>query len=179
MTPEEWRTGMQNEADSVQDAEWSHDTRCHLRRRAWLSGTAITLGFTAAMLVLAILLNAALFGVLPGTNATLNGALWNQFNIGWLFVAGLGYLMSRRGFTPLQATAGLLTAMILGSVVARLVTLDVRVSFPEGMNGTFDLLPAPTSVSSGSLLLPVAANIAALGLGFLLARATSGRREPA
>ncbi|AWT35649.1 hypothetical protein GCM10008956_06600 [Deinococcus arenae] len=179
MTPEEWNVGIRNEADSVQDTHWSQDTRRHLRRRAWLTATAITLGFTATMLVLAILLNAALFGVLPGTNATLNGALWNQFSIGWLFVAGLGSLMSRRGFTPLQATAGLLTAMILGSVVARLVTLDVHVSFPEGMNGTFDLLPGPTSVSIGSLLIPVAANIAALGVGFLLARATSGRRQPA
>lgn len=41
MTQDDWNTGMQNEADSVQDAEWSCDTRRHLRHRQ-LARTALT-----------------------------------------------------------------------------------------------------------------------------------------
>lgn len=170
---------MRNEADSIQDTEWSRDTRRHLRRRAWLSATAITLGFTVAMTALAILINAVVFGLLPGTKATLNGALWSQFNLGWLFVAGLGYLMTRRGFTALQALAGLLTALLLGSVVARLIALDVQVTFPEGLSGTFDLLPASEGVSPSALLLPLSANIVALSIGVALARIRAVRQRKA
>ena len=64
MTHDDWQTGIQNEADSVQDTDWSRDTRRHLRRRAWLTATLITLGFTILALSLTAVLNAALVGAL-------------------------------------------------------------------------------------------------------------------
>jgi small-conductance mechanosensitive channel len=49
MTHDDWKIGMQNEADSV-DTDWSRDTRRHLRRRQ-LARTALTalLATTAAL----------------------------------------------------------------------------------------------------------------------------------
>jgi hypothetical protein len=41
MTHDDWKTGMQNEADSVQDTRWSHDTRQSLRHRQ-LARTVLT-----------------------------------------------------------------------------------------------------------------------------------------
>lgn len=170
MTPEEWRTGMQNEADSVQDAEWGHDTRRHLRRRAWLTATAITLGFTVITLLLMAVLNAALVGAVAPIPAGAMNMVVSPFNPEWLLIAGLGYLFTHRGFTPLQAVTSLLTAMLLYSITARLVTLNVQSNFPDVGSFTVDILPAPQDTLSGPVLMAFILNIVALGAGIGLAR---------
>lgn len=170
MTPDEWHDGIRNEADSVQDTGWSQDTRRHLRRRAWLTAASITLGFTMITLSLMAVVNAALVGALAPMPPGVMQVIISPLNPEWLIISGLGYLLTRRGFKPLHAAASLLVAMILYSVTARLVTLNVQSMFPDGTSGTFDLLPAPQGVLSAAMLVPLTLNFAALGAGIGLAR---------
>ena len=170
MTPEEWHDGIRNEADSVQDAAWSCDTRRHLRHRAWLTATAITLGFTVVTLSLMATLNAALIGALPALPSGITQMFVSPLNPASALVAGLGYLLTRQGFTPVQAAGVLLTAKLLGSVATRLVTLNVPSTFPDGTTILFDILPSPQAFISGSMLVSLILNFAALGAGIGLAR---------
>lgn len=170
MTPDEWHDGIRNEADSVQDTDWSQDTRRHLRRRAWLTATVITLGFTVVTLSLMAVVNAALVGAVAPIPAGAMNRLVSPFNPEWLLIAGLGYLLTRRGFTLIQATMALLTAMLLYSVTARLVTLNVRSNFPDVGSFTVDILPAPQDALRAPVLVALALNLVALGAGIGLAR---------
>ncbi|GGR83253.1 hypothetical protein [Deinococcus sedimenti] len=170
MTPDEWNDGIRNEADSVQDTGWSRDTRRHLRRRAWLTAAVITLGFTVITLSLMAVINAALVGALAPVPPGAMNMIVRPFNPQWLLIAGLGYLLTRRGFTPLQATMSLLTAMFLYSVAARLVTLNVQSNFPDVGTFTVDILPVPQDALSAPVLVALALNLVALGAGIGLAR---------
>ncbi|MXV19025.1 hypothetical protein [Deinococcus xianganensis] len=170
MTPEEWATGIHNEADSVLDTGWSQDTRRHLRRRAWLTATVITLGFTVVTLSLMATLNAALIGSLPALPSGITQVFATPLNPAWALVAGLGYLLTRRGFSPVQAAGVLLTAKLLGSVATRLVTLNVPSTFPDGTTILFDILPSPQAFISGPMLVSLILNFVALGAGIGLAR---------
>lgn len=179
MTHDDWQTGMQNEADSVQDTDWSRETRRHLRRRAWLTATAITLGFTIITLSLMAVVNAALVGALAPVPPGAMNMIISPFNPEWLLIAGLGYLLTRRGFTPLQAASSLLTAMLLYSITARLVTLNVQSNFPDDVSFTVDILPAPQDALSGPVLMALILNIVALSAGIGLACARLPRTRHA
>ncbi|AWT35648.1 hypothetical protein GCM10008956_06610 [Deinococcus arenae] len=179
MTHDDWQTGIQNEADSVQDTDWSRDTRRHLRRRAWLTATLITLGFTILALSLTAVLNAALVGALAPVPPGAMNIIVSPFNPQWLMVAGLGYLLTRRGFTPLQATTSLLTAILLFSITVRLITLNVQSNFPNDVSFTVDVLPAPQDALSGPVLMGLILNIVALGAGIGLARVNLHRTRTA
>ncbi|MBZ9749461.1 hypothetical protein K7W42_01160 [Deinococcus sp. HMF7604] len=87
MTPEDWKAGMTNEADSVNDAAWSQDTvraARHLRPRALWRDCVATSG---AVIGLALPLAAGLW-LLPGHPSSEQVAWFNLNAVVFTLVAG-------------------------------------------------------------------------------------------
>ena len=98
MTPDEWTTGMQNEASSVNDREWAMETKLAAGRFGW-RGAGVAAAAFAALGVGVVLLSQFLW------RQDAPDALW----VGVMILSGaVGALLGTRRVGALEAGAGAL-----------------------------------------------------------------------
>ncbi len=112
MTPDEWKTGMRNEASSVNDREWAMETKLAAGRFGW-RGAAVAAAVFAALGVSVVLLGQFLW------RYDAPDALW----VGVMILTGVaGSLLGARRVAALEAGAGAM-AFLPGAWLA-VVTLQ-------------------------------------------------------
>ncbi|MDR6217240.1 hypothetical protein [Deinococcus soli (ex Cha et al. 2016)] len=98
MTPDEWKTGMQNEASSVNDREWAMDTKLAAGRFGW-RGAGVAAAVFAALGVGVVLLGQFLW------RHDAPDQLW----LGVMILSGMvGALLGTRRVGALEAGVGAL-----------------------------------------------------------------------
>ncbi len=121
MTPDEWKTGMQNEASSVNDQTWAAQTRLAAGRFGW-RGAGVSAAVFAALGVGVVLLGQYIW------RQDAPDAVW----VGVMILSGVvGALLGLRRVRPLEAGAGAL-AFLPGAwlgVVALLAMLGDAAPF--------------------------------------------------
>ncbi|WP_133161806.1 hypothetical protein [Deinococcus koreensis] len=179
MTPEEWKTGIENEAASVEDGEWEREARrsgrvLHFRSRANLMAAA-----TLIYVVLGTVMTA-------GFNAlSLSTGVSGQPYLPALALGGLAlpcmiaYQLTERNIRPFPVRLVHLVSTLLLSLLARVVTLPMPTSWSGAIYLPMDLLPSiPVEIAwpqLGSMLL---INTLAVTLGIGLAHLSRYWSEP-
>lgn len=116
MTPDEWKTGMQNEASSVNDQTWAAQTRLAAGRFGW-RGAGVSAAVFAALGVGVVLLGQYIW------RQDAPDAVW----VGVMILSGVvGALLGLRRVRPLEAGAGAL-AFLPGAWLA-VVALQAALS---------------------------------------------------
>lgn len=141
MRPQDWRQGMENEAASVEDAEWAEDTRQTaqvLRRRSQLLGFLLALGcaltFSTLLLLLEVL--GSRVGMHVDQNAV--GMFIRNHTLPYLasllaLVFLLGFGLGRAGVVPWLAALAFLLLPVLSVIVGTLVYVPSTVEFDSSL----------------------------------------------
>ncbi|MXV19024.1 hypothetical protein [Deinococcus xianganensis] len=144
MTPDEWKTGMQNEASSVNDREWAMETKLAAERFGWRSAGVAAAVF-AALGVGVVLLTQFLW------QHDAPDGLW----LGVMVLSGVvGALLGMRRAGPLEAGAGALAFLPgawLGVVALQAALGDAAPRDPRVADQGVTMLAVIAACAAGSV----------------------------
>lgn len=175
MTPDDWQKGMENEAASVEDAEWAGEARQMVRfqraRRSLFLITAATLLYVLIGSLLVMAFNALSIGYGPqGLRPVVLGSPVPSLLTGLLIPLMAAIWLTRLGARPLLVWMVPVLGTLLGLLTARVLTIAVPMNFPEVLaNQPIDLLPSG-SPDLPQVLFSLLAKAVAVGLGIWIVR---------
>ncbi|CAM3273789.1 hypothetical protein DESA109040_06150 [Deinococcus saxicola] len=179
MTPDDWRKGMENEAASVEDAEWRLDAQREIRRRHQRRAISLIIWATLLYALLGSLLvmganvaaagygSASLRSVLVGMPITPDLTLSPILLLPIIVVSVLAYVGVNQRLLWIAPTAG----AALWALASQFLNIMVRLNGTgDTMKRAVDILP-PAGGSLSHLITLLMLNVLAGSLGLWLGQA--------